>query len=304
VMHVRTALLSSLLLAVPAFAAPPADPRAAIDCHSCDEWNAPQAPFKLHGRSWYVGPRGLAVALLQTDDGLALFDGALPQSAALVEQNLAALGFRLDDVRWIFVSHAHFDHVGGVAALQQATGATVITTPAAASALRAGDVPADDPQAAFGDAMRFPPVSGPIVELADGAKIDVGGVAVTAHHTPGHTPGGSSWSWRACEADHCVTAVYADSLNPVSAKGFRFDAEPSRVQAFERGIEGLRALDCELLVGVHPGFTGLFDALARRDAGEAETLLDPQACHAYADAASARLRQRLADEAAADESGS
>lgn len=290
------ALLAGLLTATSTLATAPVDPRAEIHCHSCADWNAAQPPFKLHGRSWYVGPRGLAVVLLQTDDGLALFDGALPQSASQVEANLATLGFSIDDVRWIFVSHAHFDHVGGVAALQQASGATVVTTPAAAIALRAGDVPADDPQAAFGDSMRFPPVTGAIVEIADGASINAGGVTLTAHHTPGHTPGGSSWSWRSCEDERCVTAVYADSLNPVSAKGFRFGTDPGRVAAFERGIAGLRALDCELLVAVHPGFSGLFESVARRDAGDAVALLDRQACHAYADASAERLRQRLSSE--------
>lgn len=291
--HLPFVLFALSLPAAPTLLA--ADLHAAVDCTHCAAWNAPQAPFKLHGKAWYVGPAGLSVVLLETDAGLALFDGALPQSAVQVETNLATLGFDIDDVKWIFVSHAHFDHVGGVAALQQASGATVYAAPGAAEALRTGTVPADDPQAAEGDA-RFPAVA-QVIAVADGETIRIGATAVTAVHTPGHTPGGGSWHWRSCEDGRCVTAVYADSLNAVSSDGFHFSDDPARVAAFEAAIESIGALDCELLIPVHPGFAQLVER-RRRAPQAADALLDPQACRRYADSAAERLAERLRSEAA------
>ena len=227
----------SLLLAV--LAAQPSADTAPLACESCAEWNAAQAPFRIHGNSTYVGVGGLSVVLITTSKGLILLDGGLPQSVPLIVSNLRALGRRIEDVKWIGISHAHFDHVGGVAALARLSGARVAASPAAAAALRAGTVQKDDPQAGYGEAMRFPPVAkvAKIVEIADGATIRLGDVTLTAHHTPGHTPGGTSWSWRSCEGAQCATIVYADSLNPISAPGFRFGADRAGLERFRRSIE-------------------------------------------------------------------
>jgi metal-dependent hydrolase (beta-lactamase superfamily II) len=88
-----------------------------IDCRSCASWNEGQAPFRIFGNTYYVGTAGLAVILIDTGDGLILLDGALPQSVPLIASNMEALGFSLTDVRLVALSHAHYDHAGGIAAL-------------------------------------------------------------------------------------------------------------------------------------------------------------------------------------------
>jgi metallo-beta-lactamase class B len=274
----------------------PAD-EAPKGCASCTDWARPRAPFPLTVDSWYVGSEGLSSVVVRTDDGLVLLDGLLPEQVATTAANLASLGLALEDVRWILVSHAHFDHVGGVAALQRRSGAGVASTAAAAEALRRGGVPADDPQAGSGeDAMSFPPVTGPIRTLADGETLQLGGTTFTLHATPGHTPGGSSWSWESCEGGRCATVVYADSLNPVSADGFRFSDDPSRLAAFRASIARVRALDCDVLVPVHPSFGDLFARAGRARTKGAAAFLDPKACRAYADDAGKRLERRLREE--------
>lgn len=90
-----------------------------IDCRSCASWNEPQAPFRIFGNTYYVGTTGLAVILIDTGDGLILLDGALPQSVPLVASNLENRGFSIDDVRLVALSHAWYDHAGGIAALQR-----------------------------------------------------------------------------------------------------------------------------------------------------------------------------------------
>src|SRR4051812_9350639 len=87
----------------------PSSHTAPIACDSCEEWNQPQVPFRLFGNSAYVGVKGLSAVLIQTPAGSILIDGGLPQSAALIADNFHALGRRLKDVRWILISHAHYD---------------------------------------------------------------------------------------------------------------------------------------------------------------------------------------------------
>jgi glyoxylase-like metal-dependent hydrolase (beta-lactamase superfamily II) len=134
--------------------------------------------------------------------------------------------------------------------------------------------------------------------VGDGETVRVGTIAITAHHTPGHTPGSTTWTWRSCEGTRCLDMVYADSLNPVSSPGFRFSQDPARVEAFRASIAKVRALPCDVLLAVHPGFADLDGKLRRRqDGAQPDPFIDPDACRAYADAASASLARRLQEEA-------
>lgn len=300
---IRSCLSSVLLLGLASMAqasqpTAPADLKP-VACDGCQEWNLPHAPFKLHGNSYYVGTDGLSSILIDTGQGLVLLDGALPQSAPLIAANIRALGFKLEDVKYIGMSHAHFDHAGGIAALVRMGGgkATVLATARGAEALRAGDAPADDPQADMDGA--FPPVKTAIKVLADGQTLRVGDTQLTIHATPGHTPGGSAWTWRSCEHQRCLDMVYADSLTPVSRDDFKFGpADSARVAEFRRTIAKVGALPCDIMVSAHPGFSGLFEREQRQRANPASRALEnPGACRAYAEQANQRLDKRLQDEA-------
>ena len=111
------------------------EPDEPIACDNCDSWNEPIDPFRVHGNTWYVGTDGLSSILIETDDGLILIDGGLPQSAALIDANIRALRFNTADIKAILVSHVHYDHVGGVAALQRLSRASVFTSESGKAAL-------------------------------------------------------------------------------------------------------------------------------------------------------------------------
>jgi metallo-beta-lactamase class B len=275
-----------------------ADP--AKKCDSCDEWNAPQEPFRLFGNTYYVGVHGLSSVLIASDKGLVLLDGGLPQSAPLIDASIRKLGFRTEDVRFILNSHAHFDHAGGIAALARASKATVVASASGAQAIESGLPPVDDPQHGFGPGGAFPSAKGVRV-VSDGEVLRVGDLSVTAHLTPGHTPGSTTWTWRSCEGSRCLDVVYADSLNPVFAPGFRFTGDathPSIEASFRRSIATVAALPCDVMVAVHPGYSGIEEKLRRlKEQPGSAPFVDPGACRSYAADARKRLDERVADEA-------
>lgn len=284
------------LLALSSTAAAQTDPltRAYPDsaCSSCAGWNEPQAPVRLHGNTYYVGTRGLASLLITSPEGHVLIDGALPNSAPLILANVRALGFDVRDIRLILNSHAHFDHSGGIAALQRASGARVAASEFSAGVLERGTSVAGDPQ--HGELFDFPAATN-VQRFRDEETLRVGPIALTAHLTPGHTPGGTTWTWRSCDDAGCVDVVYADSHSAISADGFRFSdspAYPAAVADFERGFRTLEALPCDILVTPHPSGSSLWERLEKGPAG----LIDRDACKRYADRGRQGLQRRLQTE--------
>lgn len=274
---------------------PPAGKSGPVTCSACADWVVPHAPVRLYGNTWWVGSAELGAILITSPAGHVLLDGGLPANAPQIIANLRAAGFRLRDVKVIGNSHAHYDHAGGIAALQRATGARVVALPSSAAAMRRGQVSGDDPQATihFG----YPAVRR-VQDIADGDTVRVGPLVVVAHRTAGHTTGGTTWTWRSCEGTRCVDLVYADSQTPVSSDEFRFTGTPA-LRDFEAGRSVLEGLHCDLLVTPHPGASDLWARVAKRDAGDASALLDATACRQLAARAKAALDTRLAREAGA-----
>jgi metallo-beta-lactamase class B len=272
-------------------------PDPAIACDLCDAWNVPQEPFRLFGNTYFVGTAEIGAVLIASDNGLILVDSAMPQSVLQIDANIRALGFQTSDVRLIVNSHAHFDHGGGIAALQRFTGAIVAASEAGARGLREGGPVPGDPQFAFND--RFPAV--PDVEVvADGETLRVGDLAITPHYTPGHTPGGTTWTWVSCEGERCLNMVYAESLTAVSADDFRFsggNGAPSVEAEFRASIDKVSNLPCDVLMATHTGFVGMRRKLEARVAQPGTNpFIDPLACQRYAETAREGLERRLAEE--------
>jgi metallo-beta-lactamase class B len=264
------------------------------ECPPCAGWNAPRLPMRLFGNTYWVGTQGLGAVLISSTSGHILIDGGLPESAPLILANIRDLGFAVQDVRVILNSHAHYDHAGGIAELHRATGASVYATSASARALRTGVLTAEDPQR--NTALAFPPVP-EVGVIADGDTVRVGPVALVAHVTPGHSPGGTTWSWRSCEGDVCLDIVYADSQTPVSDDGFQY-SEGDRAVRFESGLDAIETLACDLLLTPHPGASDLWERVAEQDRGDANPLVDSAACARYAAQYRERLTRRLAREIA------
>jgi metallo-beta-lactamase class B len=260
------------------------DDEESMDCGKCVEWNQPQQPFNLYGNTWYVGTSELSSLLITGPHGHILLDGDLPQSAKLIKNNIRALGFRVEDIKLIVNSHAHYDHAGGIPALQRASGAKVAASASSALAMKNGTIGSDDAQ--YTPTWRKMPKldAVPIQVVTDGEVIKIGDLAITAHLTPGHTPGSTTWTWQSCDAGRCLDMVYADSLNAMSNDGYHFSGDathPDVSAQFRASIAKVAALKCDVIVSVHPEFTDTMEKLAKKTAAN-NPFIDPNGCREYA----------------------
>lgn len=292
--RVALGLLPLLLVsaAAPASFAPKAPPVTALldACNQKDGWADPAAPARIDGQVYYVGTCGITVLLIASPQGHILIDAGPEEAAPLVLANIRRLGLNPRDVKWLLASHAHFDHVGGLAALQQATGAKVAALPAQARELERGEPFPDDPQ--FGVIKGFAPVKVARV-LSDGVPIKLGANQATAFATPGHTTGSTSWVIRGCGAKACRAIAYTDSTSAISADTYRFSDHPAWTAMFRTGVARIAALPCTIQLTPHPAGSNLFERLA----GDAP-LRDSGQCKRYSAAALAKLDERLAKERA------
>jgi metallo-beta-lactamase class B len=276
--------------------------RAAPTCKQCAAWNRTQQPFKIYGNTYYVGVRGLSSILITSAQGHILIDGALQESAPRIAANIRSLGFRVEDVKLILNSHVHHDHAGGIAELQRLTGATVAASTSSARVLEQGHSGTDDPL--YGVLRPIPPVSH-VGIVKDGEALHIGPLELTAHLTPGHTPGGTSWTWTSCENKRCLNIVYADSLTAVAAEGFRYTHNaryPNVLTDFQKSFDTVGQLPCDILLTPHPDMSETLSARIGRgghaDGSAPFPKSDTTACRRYAESARENLSKKLERESA------
>jgi len=221
----------------------------------------PFEPFRIAGNLYYVGTPDVTAFLLTGPDGDVLIDGGYPESATMIMASIAKLGFRITDVKVLLNTHAHEDHAGGLAALQKASGAELWISRGDADVIAAGGA---------GDAtlgpLRFLASVGltgypaPRIDhrFDDGAKIRLGSIELTAHVTPGHTPGCTSWSFPVVDGHRHLLAVDVCSLTVLP-----FDY-PGRRAGFEHSFRTLRRIPADIFLGSHASFFGMKRKLAER----------------------------------------
>jgi metallo-beta-lactamase class B len=266
-------------------------PLWASQCKDFDDWDKAGPPVRIHGNTYYVGTCGISAILITGNEGHILIDGATEAGAETIARNIERLGFNVRDVRYILASHEHFDHAGGISALQQQSKASLLASPRATPVFTSGRADRDDPQAGMHKPFPTASVDG---ALFDGQRIRLGNLMVEVLATPGHTPGAMSYRWISCDGGVCRTIVYADSLTPVSRDDYRFSDRPEYLKAFRASIAKIDATECDIVLSPHPSSSKLRDRFAR-----GERLLDPEGCKTYAAALTKQLDERLAKEKAA-----
>jgi metallo-beta-lactamase class B len=251
----------------------------------------PAEPFRIAGNFYYVGANDVAAFLITGPEGHVVLDGGYPTTAPMIMASIAKLGFDIKDVKVLLNSEPHPDHAGGLAALQQASGAELWASEASGVALVAGG---NDPDFALPlralywiGFVGYPP---PRVDhrLEDGDTVRVGPIALTAHITGGHSRGCTSWSLPVREADRVLNVVSACDLGVMG--GMRY---PDQEADLQRSFRVLRSLPADIWVTCHARQWGRYRKFVARSTAKnpVDAFIDPQGYRTYLDAREDEFRR-------------
>lgn len=285
-MRLSALLLPLLLMTTPAAA------QTTDWSRTIAEWSTPTTPFRIAGNVHYVGTAGLSAYLITDPKGHILIDGAMAQNVDGIVANIRALGFRIEDVRYLLINHAHFDHAGGLARLKAMSGAMLLASAGDAPDLEAGKT------AGRKDLLHFAPVHVDRL-IREGTHIRLGAIDLVTHMTPGHTKGCTSWSYRTAEAGRPLDIVFACSLT-VAGQDLTGGnpAYPDPAGDFRRTFALLRGMKADIFLNFHPGAFDMDAKRKRLEAGDAFAFVDPGELRRRVDAADAQFRKELAEQTA------
>ena len=206
-------------------------------------------------------------------------------------RNIAALGFKPGDVRWILNSHAHFDHAGGFAELKRLTGAKLAASAADTLALERGVYPGSEDR----NVLNFPPVKVDRM-LKDGDTVSVGGLTLTAHLTPGHTAGCTTWTFPVVQAGRRLQAIYYCSTSVAANRLTPNPQYPGIVADYRRTFAALKRYKADVFLAPHPEQFGLAE---KRGKGLPAALIDPTELQRRVAASQADFERDLAKQTGA-----
>jgi metallo-beta-lactamase class B len=261
----------SLLLASSSLVHAQADPTSR-------SWNRPVEPYRIAGNVYYVGASDITSFLITTPAGHILLDGGFVETAPRIEANIRKLGFKLADVKILLSSHAHFDHAGGLAELKRATGAKFAASEKEAPLLARGG----KGDFLFGDKGAFPPIQADRI-LHDGDTVTLGGTTLTAHLTPGHTMGNTTWTMKAKEGDKTYDVVFAPSMSILSGVSLTKNVTYTEIgEDYAKTFRTLKSLPCDVFLASHASFyNGLRKADRLRKGAKENPFVDPQGYRDY-----------------------
>ena len=242
-------------------------------------WNVPFQPFRVVGNVHFVGATGVSAFLIVTPAGSILLDGGLPETAPQIARNIAALGFRLADVKYLLNSHAHFDHAGGLAELKRLTGASMVASGPDAPTLRAGG------------GADMPPVTVDRA-VADGETVSLGDTTLIARVTSGHTRGCTTWTTTAIEQGRPYRVVFYCSTSVVDRlvdnAGY-----PEIAADYERTFEKLRTMQADVFLAAHPFLFTMEAKVKNMKPGASNPFVDPAEFRRFVDGSEREFRAAL-----------
>ena len=278
------ALLLLLCIATPAAAQQNAD------------WTRPFPPFKLIGNVYWVGTYDLSTYLITTDAGHILVNTGFAETVPQIKSGVEQLGFELDDVEILLATHAHGDHVAGLAELKRLTGARMMMSEADSVLLEDGGVS----DFRFGDG-RTPSFEAVQVDrrLKDQDAVTLGGVTITAHHHPGHTKGATSFTLTVREGgrDYRVVIANLGSINPgVTVSGM--PKYPTIGDDYARTFAAQKALPVDVFLASHAAQFGLHEKYKPGDTYDPNRFVDAGGYLAAVERLEGIFREQLARERA------
>ena len=287
---IAIALVALMSLTTAVAAQTPKDLIAALKV----KWNTPTEPFKMIGNVYYVGTDGLASYLITSPQGHILVDTVMPESTSHIKASIEKLGFKVTDIKYLVNTHAHIDHTGGLAEMKQASGAQMVAGEADKPLLEGGYYPG----AQEDTALAFPPVKVDRT-VREGDKVTVGDVTLTAHETPGHSPGCTSWAFSVKDGDatrsvliFCSGTVALNRLVPnPTYSGIVADYRTTFARAKDMKVD--------VLLAPHPEMYRMQDKRALISDGAPNPFVNPGEFNAYAATLEKAFEDALAKQTAA-----
>lgn len=255
-------------------------------------WNQPIEPFKVAGNIYYVGANEITAYLITTPKGHILLDSGFKQTVPLIRANVAKLGFKMNDIKFLINSQAHYDHAAGLADLKAETKAKMLASVEDAKLLARGGK--DDPN--FGDRFLFDPVTADRT-FNDGWKLKLGGTTMTANITAGHTPGCTTWTMNVNEGGKKLNVIFVCST---TAPGYTLvdNAKyPEIAQDFERTFKTMRSFKVDIFLSAHASQFGMLEKReAIRQGTRSNPFIDPEGYLRYVEQTEKAFRDRLAEQ--------
>ena len=294
-------MLAAILLAGPSMAAQEVTipPRA-------DNENVKHEPFRMIGNIYWVGHSQVGSFLIKTSQGLILMDSTSSDESDWTRENIEKLGFTMKDIKIMLNSHPHAEHMGGFAKFKEVTGAKLIASKLTADEMAVGgrtDFREDGSE-------QYTPVKSDQV-IADGEKVTLGDVALTAHLTPGHTKGCTTWTTTVQEDGKTYNVVFFCGMATAGidrAPLLNNPKYPNIVEDYQHSFQLLRALPCDVFLYARATTIHLQEKEERLEKGvKPNPFVDPAGCKGYIDEYQGlfedQLQQQLAAAAAQKKTG-
>lgn len=232
------------------------------------DWHRAIPGFRIAGNLYYVGTADLAVYLINTPRGNILINSDFAEDIPTIRKSIEGLGFKYGDTKIILISHAHADHDGGTGIIRKDTGAQLMVMDA--------DVPDEESTAPGRPGAHVDRV------LHDGDVVELGGSRLTAHLTPGHTKGCTTWTMPVNDGGRTLNAVIIGSpnVNPgyilVGNKTY-----PRIADDYVKTFAVLESLPVDLFLGAHGAYFGMLGKIEKMKAGGPNPFVDPAGYKAY-----------------------
>jgi metallo-beta-lactamase class B len=230
-----------------------------------DSWKPAIPPRRIIGNIYYVGMSGVSSWLITTPEGHILIDSTFEETVPQICRNIEQLGFRVGDIKWLLSSHAHVDHTGGHALMKRLSGARIVSSAADAQVMASGG--ADDFSPFPKKLLAYTPVKADRI-VKDGDEVSLGGVTLTAHLTPGHTKGATTWTMPVKDGEQTYNVVFFSSVSIVAPTRLLNNPDyPSIAEDYAATFKKLKALPCDIFLAPHGDQFGLAEKLQRLEQG-------------------------------------
>jgi metallo-beta-lactamase class B len=256
-------------------------------------WTQAIEPFAIADGLYWVGSADLSSYLITGDAGHILIDAPLEENVELVLANVRKLGFDPRDIHILLASHGHFDHTGGMATMIERTGAKLVLSAEEATLVGAGG----KGDFFLGDRAPYRPARAART-VAHLETVRLGSLELTAHLTPGHTKGCTSWSGKTRIGGEDLAFVSICSLSVLPGYRLAGDAPsyPGIARDYCSSVAHLRALTPDLFLGAHGSFFGLAAKLEARASGNARAFVDPAGYRRYLEQAQEKIEATLLEQ--------